>query len=313
MMKFVERFFLWCLILAALAGLFYAQGRPGLSPDAGTPLRLLTDEGVKTMTMAQYLPLAVAAEMPASFEPEALRAQAVAARTFALACRAHASDGADVCSRSGCCIAFAEEDGLRAAWGPDYDGYMAKLEQAVADTDGEYLVYDGAPIQAVFHASSLHQTEDSGNLWSPLPYLVSVVTPEQPRDVPGLVTQVKMTAQELAGALGLGGQGDPAGWLEGLQNDGAGRVQSLTVCGQTFSGQQARALLGLRSTAFSVQWQDGVFLFTVSGYGHGVGMSQYGAQTYALRGLDYRAILAHYYPGAALTAYSPAGPSAAEV
>ena len=293
---------LWCLALAALTGLFRLGG--GRTVDARTPLTLLTGGAARPVTMADWLPLAVAAEMPASFDAEALRAQAVAARTFALANTRHADQGADVCTDSGCCVAYLDEAALRERWGDGYDAYTAKIRAAVADTDGLYLLYDGQPIQAAFHASSLGYTEDSGNLWSPLPYLVSVDTPEQPEDVPGLVTDVMVTASELVKALGFTPSRDPGAWLESVQPDSAGRVGAITVCGRTYTGAQVRSALGLRSTAFTVLWEDRAFRFTVSGHGHGIGMSQYGAQAYALAGMGFRDILAHY-SGTELAVYVP--------
>ncbi len=291
------KLYLWAALLAALTGLFYLAAPEGsaLSRDGTTPLTVLTAAGPREMTMAEYLPGAVAAEMPAGFSPEALKAQAVAVRTFALACRRH--DGADVCADSGCCVAWLDEAALRERWGGGFEANMAAVAQAVAATDGEYLAYGGQAIQAAFHSCSAGRTEDSGALWSPLPYLISVESPETAADVPGLVTTVSLTADELAAALDLDPAGDPAGWVEALVPDGAGRVETAALCGKTFSGAAMRSLLGLRSTAFTVDWDGERFLFTVSGYGHGVGMSQYGANVYAAQGLSYRDILAHYYPG----------------
>lgn len=303
-MKIISRFFLWCLILAALTGLFYLRaGTSGV--DERTPLALLTAGGVEHVSMAEYLPLAVAAEMPASFAPEALKAQAVAVRTFVLANDRHAAQSADVCTDSGCCVAYLDRAALRQRWGEDYGENMAKIAAAAAATDGEYLAYDGRAIQAAFHASSLGCTEDSGALWSPLPYLVSVQTPETPEAAPGLITETAVSASELVQALGFNPGRDPAGWLGPLETNAAGRVSALTVCGRRYTGAEIRSALGLRSTAFTVRWEDGGFRFTVSGYGHGVGMSQYGAQTYAGQGASYRDILSHYYPGTTLEVYCP--------
>ena len=303
-MKKLTGFLLWCLAVAALTGLFWLRdSRAGV--DGRTRLTLLTETGPRRMDMAAWLAGAVAAEMPASFEPEALKAQAVAARTFALANTRHTAEGADVCADSRCCVAWADESELRARWGADHDANMARIRQAVSATDGLYLVYAGEAIQAAFHASSLGCTEDSGALWSPLPYLVSVDTPEQPEQVPGLVTDLTVTDAELIKALGFNPGRDPAQWLGDVVLDSAGRVDTMTVCGRSYTGSEVRGLLGLRSTAFTVRWEDGAFRFTVSGYGHGVGMSQYGAQIYAARGMGFEDILAHYYPGTELAAYVP--------
>ena len=304
-MKRIVRFVCWAVLFGALAGLFYLQGggAPAGRIDSQTTLTLYTPAGPQTVTMAAYLPLAVAAEMPASFGAEALKAQAVAARTYVLACRRHGD--AAVCTDSGCCIAWLDEQALRERWGGNFGKNMRAVRLAAAATDGEYLAYDGAPIQAAFHASSLGCTEDSGALWSPLPYLVSVTTPESPDDTPGLVTTAAFSAASLARALRLIPAQDSSGWLERIETDGAGRVSQAAFCGRTFTGAQVRSALGLRSTAFTVAWAGDVFTFTVAGYGHGVGMSQAGARVYAAQGMSYRDILAHYYPGTALARLSP--------
>ncbi len=301
-MTVLKKTLLWCLVLAGLTGFFYLTEDDPVPAggDSQTPVRLLTDGVPETVTMAAYLPYALAAEMPASFEPEALKAQAVALRTFVLANARH--EDADVCTDGGCCAAWLDEPALRARWGMDFDANMARIRAAVAATDGQILTYGGQAIQAAFHASSAGCTESSAAIWSPTPYLVSVPTPESPDTAPGLVSAAVFTAEELSDALDLDPAGDPAGWIEDIRLDGAGRVAEADVGGRTFSGSELRARLGLRSTAFTVDWVDGTgFTFTVSGYGHGVGMSQYGAQLYAKQGMDYRDILAHYYPGTVLT------------
>ncbi len=299
-MTFWQKLTLWCMLLACMTGLFYLGGDAPApdSADSRTPVTLLTGDGPVDMTMADWLPFAVAAEMPVSFGPEALKAQAVAARTFVLAGARH--ENADVCAEGGCCVAFLDEPALRDRWGADFAQNMWQIRQAVAATDGQFLTYDGKAIQAAFHASSAGATEDSAAIWSAVPYLVSVPSPENAQAVPGLVTTVRLTADELAGALALDPAGDPAGWMGAAALDPAGRVESMTVGGMRFSGSELRSRLGLRSTAFTAAWDGSAFTFTVSGYGHGVGMSQYGARLYAEQGMDYREILAHYYPGTAL-------------
>ena len=251
------------------------------------------------MSMAAYLPHAVAAEMPVSFGPEALKAQAVAARTYVLASGSRHPD-ADVCTDSGCCLAFRTEDELRALWGADYDANMAAVTAAITATDGEILTYEGKPIQAVFHASSAGSTEDSAAVWSPQPYLVAVASPETAETVPELVSTVVFPPDELAALLGLNDTGAPETWLVDAERDDADRVRYLRIAGQSLSGAFVRSALGLRSTDFFVRFEDGAFVFTVAGYGHGVGMSQTGAKLLASEGWTYDEILAHYYPGTEL-------------
>ena len=276
--------------------------------DDAITLTVLTDDGPAEMRMADYLPLAVAGEMPADFAPEALKAQAVALRSYALHYRAErksAHPEADVCTSAACCAACAGEDALRALWGTRYEENLGKLRQAVAATDGQYLVWEGESVLAVFHACSLGRTEDGASLGVSAPYLVSVTTPETEERVRRLVTTVELTPLELRrGVEGLcpGAQfpEDPADWLGELKRTDAGRVESLRLGSETLSGQALRTLFALRSTDFDLEYRSGMFVFTVRGFGHGLGMSQYGADALARAGADYREILAHYYPGTEL-------------
>ena len=303
--KLSAKLLFWAYVFAGVTGLFCRFGGVDAqaSADRQTPVLLLTETGVVACSMAEYLPYAVAAEMPASFGAEALKAQAVAARTYVIGANRHES--AHVCTQSGCCLAYVDEPTLRALWGGAFEDNWQAVLQAVAATDGEYLTYGGQAIQAAFHASSLGFTENSGNLWSPLPYLVSVETPEQPGDVPELVTTVSVSAGDFAAALGLAAQDAPDTWLGETMLDDAGRVDFVIICGQAVSGGELRQYFGLRSTDFTLAWDGEAFLFTVNGYGHGVGMSQYGARAYAAQGWSYRDILAHYYPGTVLALWAP--------
>lgn len=278
--------------------------------DAEITLVLAAETGLRELTMAEYLPLALAGEMPASFAPEALKAQAVALRTYALHYRAARKDvhpQADVCDDPGCCAALASEDALRKAWGEDYDAYAAKLAAAVRETDGQYLVWDDAPALTVFHASSVGRTEDGAALGVALDYLRSVDTPETEACVRNLCSTVEVSAEELAAAVravapAADFSGAPEGWLGPVALDGAGRVKSMQLGGAALSGLALRQLFSLRSTDFTLAWSEGRFLFRVRGYGHGLGMSQYGANLLAGDGADHAAILRHYYPGTALAA-----------
>ena len=295
------RLFAWAVVGAALIALFRfaAPTEAEASFDGTHTIRLLTADGtIETMTLAEYLPGAVAAEMPASFGAEALKAQAVAARSYVLA--SHRHDGADICADSGCCLAFWRPDELRARWGDGYADAIALIRAAVLATDGEVLTYDGKIIPAVFHAGSVGATEDAAAVWSEIPYLKSVPTPETAETVPQLLSTAYFTPDELCARLGLTPEGAPDTWLVGVQHDDAGRVALLRIGGQSLSGTFVRSALELRSTAFDVKWDGARFVFTVAGYGHGVGMSQYGAMLLAEQGMDYAAILAHYYPGTEL-------------
>lgn len=268
---------------------------------------LLGDEIIET-SMAEYLPTALAAEMPASFHEEALKAQAVAARTYITYCTEHENPkhpGADVCGNSGCCLARMAEDELRAVWGGDYESNLAIISAAAADTDGQVLVYGGEPILASFHSSSAGRTENGAELWGAVPYLVCVESPESEREVPDYVTTVEVSPANLKETVLLlkpnaaFGE-DPAAWLGEREPDESGRVRSMMIGGVSLTGQELRTLFALRSTAFTLEYAEGRFVFTVKGYGHGLGMSQYGANVMAKNGFSYKEILYHYYPNTKL-------------
>ena len=262
---------------------------------------------VQEMDMQSYLVGVVAAEMPASFEPEALKAQSVAARSYALYCAATGrhSDTAQVCTDFACCQAWSSEDTLRRNWGGSYDEKLEKIKSAVEATAGEYLCYDGAPVFAAFHSSSAGATEDCGAIWSARPYLISVDSPETAEEVPNYISSVELSALDFRDTVlyarpDADFTGDESGWIGEITRDGSGRVASAVLGGEKLSGTELRSLFSLRSTAFTLEYTGSSFLFTVTGFGHGVGMSQYGANAMAKSGADYREILAHYYPGTQL-------------
>jgi stage II sporulation protein D len=300
-MKFCIRLVRWLIIFLVLVLLFYALPHEsvGTAWDKTTYVTVLTPEP-ETMTMGQYLLGALAAEMPAQFEPEALKAQAVAIRTYVLSSTHHTGEGLSICTDSQCCLAYHDKAALQELWGPDYEQNYVRLQSAVEATDGQYLTYDGQAIQAVFHASSPGQTEDSASVWSALPYLVAVSSPETVETVPNLVSTVTVSDTELAEALGFIPAGDPSQWVQGIRYTDSGRVRALLLNGQVYTGTAVRWALGLKSTAFSLVWTEDGFVFLVAGNGHGVGMSQQGANLLADQGLAYEAILAHYYPGTTL-------------
>ena len=278
--------------------------------DGSQTLRVLqTDGTVETMSMSDYLWRVVAAEMPASFENDALRAQAVCARTYSLwklRAKSHEEDGADICADSTCCQAYLSKEDAAQRWGEGTaSAYTAKIAAAVADTDGQVLTYEGGPIQAVFFSSASGATEDAAAVWGKaLPYLVSVDSPEG-EEVPNYRSTVTLTAEQvkkMAAEAGLDCDlsGEPSGWFQNLTRTASGRVASVDLGGIALSGGAARSLFALRSACFDVKEQEGVFTFSVTGYGHGVGMSQYGANAMAREGAGWRDILTHYYTGAQL-------------
>ena len=276
--------------------------------DGDILLRVLQNGELKEMSMAEYLPMALAGEMPASFHPEALKAQAVALRSYALHYRAapkSAHPEADVCTDSGCCAAARTAEEAAEIWGAEAKSCAEKIAAAVEATDGQYLALENEAILAMFHSSSMGATEDSSALRSALPYLVSVESPEKSEDTRNLVTTVEVSPEDFKRSLlrsfpSMEFAGEPQSWIGEISPSAGGRVGSIDIAGQSVSGLTMRQLFALRSTDFSLQWTGEHFLFTVSGYGHGLGMSQYGANSMAGSGAFYADILAHYYPGTEL-------------
>lgn len=286
--------------------------------DRGRSVKVLMGDQVVETDMASYLWGVVAAEMPASFEEDALEAQAVAARTYTLWKALHnkAHPQANVCTDYTCCQAWLSREEAMEKWGDKGAEYAAKLDKAVDATDGVVLYYDGQPIQAAFHASSAGQTQDAVAVWgSTVPYLKAVQTPEG-EEAPNYHTTVTLTAEQVKGLLeplGCKLEEEPEQWFAQLSYGEGGSVTAAEVGGVTLRGNELRTALGLRSASFTVGYAEGAFTFAVTGYGHGVGMSQYGANALAKEGKSWREILRWYYTGVEFGNYdgqaTPAGPS----
>ncbi len=264
-----------------------------------TMIRLLDDAAQEwiTLPLEEYLVHVVAAEMPASYAPEALRAQAVAARSYTL----YKLQSGHLCTSSQHCQAYANEETLRQRWGEDYDVYLSKVRDAVYSTQGEIMTYDGTPIQALFHAASYGATEDVEHVYQqPLPYLRSVSTLESEEDSKRVLTwtldDFLAAIQKQYPALDI-----DASQLEKelkiLEHYPSGRVASIQVGNLLLTGVDMRRALGLPSSQFTVSIQEDLVTVTCLGYGHGIGMSQQGANLMANQGAGYQTILAHYYSG----------------
>ena len=294
------------------------EGEPFVSGerDGASTLRVLDGETVLEMDLGEYLVGVVRAEMPASFQPEALKAQAVAARTYTLyklRTGGNHGDTADICTDSTCCQAYLAEGQARTNWGEDADVNEKKVEAAVAETDGQVILYGGMPILAVFHSSSAGLTRAAGEVWlNDLPYLQAVPSPEPSDAIPNYYSRVEFTAEEfrqriLAAFPEAELSGGVESWLGYAAVDSAGSVATLSVGGVKVKGSGLRSALGLRSACFTWEAQDGKLVFFVTGYGHGVGMSQYGANAMAEQGADYREILTHYYTGVTVEDFTNTG------
>jgi len=287
--------------------------QPG-TPDGERILRVLHGGTIKEMSMRDYLQGVLRAEMPASFELEALKAQAIAARTYTL----HKMGGgaianhpdADACDDINCCKAYKTAEAAAADWGSMALYYEEKLARAIAETDGQAILYNGEPILAVFFSSSVGHTQNAGAVWqTDLPYLQSVSSPEDETLVPNYYSVARFSASEFRSLfLRAHPEADLSStvdsWIRDVIRSDADYVTSLRVGGVTVKGNELRSILSLRSPAFTVKTEGDTLIFHVTGYGHGVGMSQYGANALAIEGLDAASILEHYFPGAQVRGYA---------
>ena len=265
----------------------------------------LSTGAVEEVEKRAYVLGAVAAEMPADWPDEALKAQAIAAHSYALYCRDHAADAtqgwlsADPARRQG----YLTDAVLRSYWGTQYDTNYARLSALVDEVLDTVLCYDGAAAGTSYFALSNGQTEASENVWgAPLPYLIAVDSAAD-CSAPNYEVALPLSQAQVQTALtglGLTPDADPGSWFGTPTRTASGYIAAQPVCGQTLSGTALRRSLGLRSTDFTVHYADGVFTFTTHGYGHGVGMSQWGAKAMAEQGVTAAEILAHYFPGTTL-------------
>ncbi|GHU60402.1 stage II sporulation protein D [Clostridia bacterium] len=285
-----------------------AGGEVSLTDDGAMLISVKMPDKVVTMSLADYLYGAVAAEMPAAFPEEALKAQAVASRTLAMnrillnrggkGEKSH--EGADVCTDYGHCEAWTRPEESSRSWGADASEYERKVKKAVADTNAVLILYNEEPIVAAFHSASSGATERAADVWgAELPYLQSVESPGE-TDAPRYygISQVEpdeikrsMTEKYPEAVF----PPDPAEWFGDEERSTSGGILSITIGGVKISGGEAREMFALNSTNFSVVYQDGVFTFNTVGFGHGVGMSQYGARAMALEGKSCEEILGWYY------------------
>lgn len=266
-----------------------------------------TDQ-VELMPLEDYITGVVAAEMPAEFPRQALMAQAVAARTYiykrmmagGVQNRCHTA--ADTCDDHNHAQAWISRAEMKERWGiVNYYRYYYKIRQAVDDSAGEIITYQGEPIDPVYHASCGGCTENSEDVWKfAVPYLRSVNCPHDTD--PRLVQQQALSLEQVEKALDLELQAMAASTggqdlVRVMETTATGRPKTLLVGDQILPAADVRYKLNLRSTNFTTQFRDGQLIFSTTGYGHGVGLCQYGARGLADNGYDYRQIIKHYYTG----------------
>ena len=252
--------------------------------------------------MEDYIIGVVAAEMPALFADEALKAQAVAARTYAVNQMQNSNLTIEQMIDSGG-QAYITQEEMHTKWGTSFEQYYNKIETAVLSTQGEIMVYNDEPILAVFHAISCGKTEEAENVWNDaLPYLKSVDSSvdkgssEYTYETTLPVKTVVALLQKAHSDLKLY-DGSLKEQMQIIDRTEAGYINTMQIGNRVFTGREVRELLGLRSSDFTVKQDGDNMIFTTEGYGHGAGMSQYGADCMAKDGKTYKEILTYYYTG----------------
>lgn len=272
--------------------------------DAGAVnISLETDGEIVQIPLEEYLVGVVLSEMPATFEMEALKAQAVAARTFSLKQLNNGKhEHFNLCSSSTCCQAWTSETAVKNKFGTSFDQYWSKAASAVAETSGEAVYYENKLIDAVYFSCSGGMTEDAVAVWgNDVPYLRGVSSPGE--EASSAYTsevvvsferfkQIMMTANEKITLTG-----NPSGWFGEIERTEGNGIKSMEIGNCSISGLEMRKLFGLKSTNFEIAVSEEGVTFSVWGYGHRVGMSQYGANAMAKAGKSYKEILRHYYSG----------------
>lgn len=270
-----------------------------------------TDE-IVAMDINDYLRGVVPSEMSPSYNIEALKAQALVARTYTynkMEVQAEGED-ADICDNFAHCQAYYPKEKLFEIWkNKGYDEYTInefwyKVNLAVTSTQNEVIVYDGKLIKAFFHASSPYRTEDISQIWGgeSFPYLVSVENKEM-EDYENRTSKVEINYEEFFYKLKENNQISSNVTLDDIKNCDIGektisdRVKNIKIGNEYVSSEKLRTIFGLKSTNFWLEKTDEKIIFNVIGYGHGVGMSQVGAYTYADEGMNYKEIIKHYYTG----------------
>jgi len=257
-------------------------------------LRSATNE-IEVVPLEEYIMGVIAGEMPASFELEALKAQAVASRSYVmyhmLKNKNNNYDVIDTVTNQ----VYLDSDTLRNRWGSHYDEYAKKIMTAVKETSYQYLVYKGQVAEALFFSTSTGYTENSEDVFvSAVPYLRSVPSPWD-NISPAFSNSTDYSVEEFCRLLKI--QNSQTIQTTILETTAAGRIKKIKINEKTFTGKEVASLLRLKSSFFTITVDKNKVYISTKGYGHGVGMSQYGAQGMAQAGYTYDEILTYYYTG----------------
>lgn len=263
---------------------------------------LMKDGSVQLMKLNDYLVSVLLREMPAEFELEALKAQAVVARTYTLRRHTEGSrhNSADVCTDSSCCQAYWDVGEYLSSGGKTED--LEKIRLAVSDTSDEVLIYNGSLIDATYFSCSGGMTEDAVAVWgNDVPYLKAVESPGE-ESAKHYVDTVTFAKEEFMQKLDINKETNTL-TIDGIQYTSGGGVDTIEVCGVKIKGTTLRKKLNLNSTAMQISVIGDTVTVTTKGKGHRVGMSQYGADAMASCGTTYGEILSHYYSNTELVTY----------
>lgn len=271
------------------------------------PVYLTKTKQVESIPLEAYVRGVLAAEMPIEFELEAMKAQAMAARTYIIR-RIVEQDFSNMPVSNAWVTdtithqAYVSDEELKARWGTAYQANSDKLNQAVNETKDMILTFQQKPIQATFFSTSNGYTENSEDYWNEyIPYLRSVPSPWDAKLSPRYKETTTISLKELQSKLGIRGSipvsANGSGGLKILQTTDGHRIKKMSIGGKTFSGREVREKLGLASSQFQWSWKGTNLQITTFGYGHGVGMSQWGANGMALEGHKAEEIVKYFYTG----------------
>lgn len=249
---------------------------------------------IDNVLLEDYIVGVLAGEMPVSFEIEALKAQAVAARTYVMKRLVNNKNNDYDIIDTTLNQVYLDNDELKQKWGNNYVNYINKLKTAVLETSGEYITYKDNIIDALFFSTSVGATENSEEVFvSALPYLRSVDSSWDAEVSPVFSENNTFNLKDFYNKLNLTYSNNLS--IDVLQTTSTGRIKKIKINGTTFNGTTVAGKLGIRSDYFNISRDNDTVLVTTKGYGHGVGMSQYGAEAMAKKGYTYDKILKHYY------------------
>lgn len=280
------------------------QSEESVSAETVSTVKVMnaSSKNITETSLEDYLLGVIACEMSASYHEEAIKAQIIAAHTLLEHSKLTKNETlgeADISDSPATHQGYFTTDEQKEKWGEKYDEYVLKIKKCIEEVKNLTIQYNDKPITAVFYAISNGQTENATDVWGGnYPYLVSVSS-EGDKLSPGYLTEVSFSSDEFKKIITEQDatlSDKPENWVGEIKRTDTGMVKEITIGDKTFKGTDIRKFFSLRSSTFECDYKDGSFIFKVKGYGHGVGMSQYGANHLAQQGKTYEEILKHYYP-----------------